>query len=251
MSPMPHSGRPARGHEVTERIKHYILENKMRPGDPLPTEAELCDALGASRTSIREAVKTLNALDIVDVRHGHGTYVGRLSLSALVEGLTFRGLLSPADDFQTLADLVDMRELIERGMAERIINAIDAPQLDTLDSLVDEMQACARAGTSFAEADRSFHALLVEPLGNALVHQLSSAFWDVYAIVAPHLKLITPEDERTTIDAHRRMVGAARERDVSAFVRAVDDHYSPVRERLALARGRNEEQSSGARLGES
>ena len=229
------TGGQARRHEVTERIKHYILENKLQPGDPLPTEAELCDALGASRTSIREAVKTLNALDIVNVRHGHGTYVGRLSLSALVEGLTFRGLLSPADDFQTLADLVDMRELMERGMAERIIDSIDATQLEALDALVDEMQACARAGESFAEADRSFHAMLVEPLGNNLVRQLSSAFWDVYAIVAPHLKLITPEDERTTIDVHRRMVEAARDEDVEGFVRAVDDHYAPVRKRIALA----------------
>lgn len=97
-SPEISGARPSRTllrQEVVEGIKRYILDERLRPGDPLPTEPALCEALGASRSSVREAVKILDALDIVDVRHGHGTYVGRLSLSALVESLTFRGLLSP------------------------------------------------------------------------------------------------------------------------------------------------------------
>jgi len=129
--------------EVTEGIKRYILANKLRPGDPLPTESDLCAALGASRSSVREAVKTLHALDIVDVRHGHGTYVGRLSLSALVESLAFRGLLGPESDVHVMADLVDVRELFERGMAERIVARLDGDRLDALDALVERMRADA------------------------------------------------------------------------------------------------------------
>lgn len=223
--------------EVTEGIKRYILANRLRPGDPLPTESDLCAALGASRSSVREAVKTLHALDIVDVRHGHGTYVGRLSLSALVESLAFRGLLGAESDVHVMADLVDVRELFERGMAERIVARLDGDRLDALDALVERMRADAGcAEEDFVEADRAFHALLVEPLGNELMGQLSMAFWDVYAIVAPQLQMATGEDRAETTAAHAGIVHAARHGDPAAFARAVAAHYAPVRRRLAAGR---------------
>ncbi|GAA1501718.1 FadR/GntR family transcriptional regulator [Dactylosporangium maewongense] len=221
-------------HAVTEQIKTYIIENRLKPGDSLPTEAELCEALNASRSSLREAIKTLAALDIVEVRHGFGMFVGRLSLSSLVESLTFRGLLSPEDDFQVLLDLIEVRQLFEQGMAGRIIERFDEGQLAELDRLVDQLDA-GGAGESLVDTDRAFHDLLMQPLGNQLITQLNGAFWDVYTIVAPYLGIANREENADTVSAHRAMVEAVRRRDAASFAAAVVAHYAPVRQRIAAA----------------
>ncbi|MDN5737049.1 MAG: GntR family transcriptional regulator, partial [Brevibacterium aurantiacum] len=102
---------------TSDRIKDLILSDGLRPGDLLPTEGELCDRLGVSRSNVREAIRKLSTLDIVDVRHGHGTYVGEMSLDALVEALVFRGVLSPGDDLRALRDVVEVRQALDFGMS--------------------------------------------------------------------------------------------------------------------------------------
>jgi len=74
-------------------IKSYILRHGLHPGDRLPTESALCADLGVSRSSVREALRKLQALDIVTVRQGSGSYVGDMSLQPLVETLVLRAAL--------------------------------------------------------------------------------------------------------------------------------------------------------------
>lgn len=222
----------ARRPDVTEQIKAYILRENLSPGDPMPTESTLCEELGASRSSVREAIKTLSALDIVTVRHGHGTYVGRLSMSALVEGLVFRAKLSSQDDFAVLEELVGVRKLLERGFAGPIVAHFDDDLHEQLDLRVREMESRLDRGEAFVEADRAFHLLLISPLRNDLVTQLTAAFWDVHAVVTPMLGTST-EDAYETVAAHRAIVAAAAAADESAFVQAIDAHYAPVLRHLA------------------
>lgn len=218
------------GRKVTtsDRIKDLILSDGLRPGDLLPTEGELCTRLGISRSNVREAIRKLSTLDIVDVRHGHGTYVGEMTLDALVEALVFRGVLSPGDDLDALRDVVEVRKALDHGMSEQIVHALKGTENSELRDLVDEMTALAADGKTFPQQDRAFHTGLLAKLGNSLVGQLVAAFWDVHTAVLPKLNVAVASDLEQTARAHGLMLEAAESGDAEAFRAAITAHYEPI-----------------------
>lgn len=213
---------------TAEQIKKLILLSGLRPGDPIPTEPELCEKLGVSRSSVREAIRTLATLDIVDVRHGHGTRVGRMSLAPLVETLVFRGVLAPGDDLAALREVVEMRSVFDLALADRVVEAHRGKENASLARLVEQMRAKACKEQTFLAEDRQFHAELLAPIGNQLAGQLVTAFWDVHTAVLPRLGLALPADLRKTAQAHADMLHAAQTGDRDAYRRAVIDHYEPL-----------------------
>ncbi|WP_350270453.1 GntR family transcriptional regulator [Brevibacterium sp. CBA3109] len=213
---------------TSDRIKDLILSDGLRPGDLLPTEGELCTRLGVSRSNVREAIRKLTTLDIVDVRHGHGTYVGEMSLDALVETLVFRGVLSPGDDLRALRDVVEVRAALDCGMSEAIVARLKGTTNPELSALVDDMVVMAKDGKSFPQQDRAFHTGLLAVLDNSLVGQLVAAFWDVHTAVLPRLEVAVAADLEQTAQAHGQMLEAAQSGDVEAFHAAITVHYEPI-----------------------
>ncbi len=214
--------------EAAREIKSLILTQGMRTGDPLPSESDLCEKLGVSRSSVREAIRTLQTLEIVEVKHGRGTFVGGMSLQPLVETLAFRSVISPGDDFRALREVVDVRMSLDLNFAERIVGHFKGTHHEELHALVDEMVDAARRGESFAAADRKFHTQLLLETGREMVSQLVAAFWDVHTAVLPQLSIPTPDDIELTAQAHGDVLVAAEAGDVEAYRRAVHDHYAPL-----------------------
>lgn len=226
----------SRTSSTANRIKDYILTNGLQSGDTLPTEGELGELLEVSRTSVREAIRTLSTLDIVEVRHGHGTFVGQMSLDALVEALVFRGVLSPGDDLHALREVLEVRQALDLAMAEKITTAMVGTSNPALYELVNEMKTLTEQGKSFAEQDRLFHAELLAKIDNSLVGQLVTAFWDVHSAVLPRLGVDQPDDIEETVRAHEDMVRTAEAGDVEAFRTAVIAHYAPLARALAASK---------------
>ncbi|WP_220488128.1 FCD domain-containing protein [Tessaracoccus sp. MC1756] len=225
---MTNSHEPQRLRQTAQAVKEHILREKLKTGDPMPTEIQLVEALGVSRSNLREAIRSLVTLDILEVRHGTGMFVGRMSMRPLVEALAFKGVVLPGEDFETLRQIVEIRTALDYALAPGIVERMsghDAPELAGLCNAMTEKTA---AGESFAAEDRSFHLKLAEVLSNELYAQLVGAFWDVHTLIAPRLGVPTPRDLDETLDAHHSMLQAALAGDLDAYRDAVDRHYAPL-----------------------
>lgn len=223
-----------RSAQLQARIKDLILERNLSAGDPLPTEFELVEELDVGRNSLREAIKALQAVGIVEVRHGRGTYVGQMSLGALANELAFHGRITLADGRRGLAELTEVREILEAGLAQRLITQHPDADLSEVAAVIETMEAEAAAGEVSAATDRLFHDVLYRPLGSTLVRQLLGAFWDAYQEVQDE---IGPPDETPAQMAqlHRDIYEAILGRDQTAVVTAMTAHFAGVRRRLDRA----------------
>jgi DNA-binding FadR family transcriptional regulator len=224
--------RRSRALEVQDEVKELILRRRLAAGDPLPTESELVEELGVGRNAVREALKALQAVGIVDIRHGFGMFVGRMSLNGLVDELAFHSRITMGDERSHLGHLIEIREALESGLVQLLIDHHPAADFHLVDEVMARMEAEARVGVVPPETDRLFHDVLYRPLGNPLVGQLLGAFWDVYHQLRDELGEPdeSPEDlARRHRDIHNAVIAGDR----AAATAAMRAHFAGVRARLA------------------
>ncbi|MFI6344406.1 FadR/GntR family transcriptional regulator [Streptomyces sp. NPDC050560] len=221
--------------DIQERIKRLIIGRRLPSGSPLPTEPELMELLGVSRNSVREALKALQAMGIVEIRHGFGTYVGPMSMAHMTEGLAFRTVAGHYRGEDSLRQLLELREAVETGLIARLAGHLTEADLGELDTLVAKMEAEAEnPGGVGADTDRAFHATLYRGLGNPLLGEVLEAFWDAFHQVRTDL-VDEPPDPRDTHRQHREILDAVRSGDARRAERAIRDHFGNLRTRLDSA----------------
>lgn len=222
------SRRPASGTPTVDAIKAYIVDNRLTPGDPMPTESALQEILGVSRSSVREALRTLQSLDIVTIQHGHGMHVGTLSFAPMIESVLFKARLNTEDKLRTLREVVEIRSSLDLAFTNELIEHYKGIEQPTLRALVDSMRAHVAKGESFAECDGQFHRELLSVTSNRMLQQLGMAFWEVHTLAVPLLELPRAEDISNTVEAHGAMVDALVAADATAYRDAVIAHYRPL-----------------------
>lgn len=157
-----------------ERIKEMILSGELKPGDRLPREADLADRLGLSRSSLREAVRALSLMRVLDVRQGDGTYVTSLEPGLLLETMGFIVDLHRGD---SIVHLFEVRRLLEAHAAARAAIVMSDPDADALLRLVDEPGPDPSVENLVAN-DVDFHRTIAAASGNpalcSLLDSLSS-----------------------------------------------------------------------------
>ncbi|MCI7552142.1 MAG: GntR family transcriptional regulator [Actinomycetaceae bacterium] len=234
----PKAGSPLRSTSTLDAIKAYILANKLHPGDPLPTEAALCAQLNVSRSSVREALRKLEALDIVSVHQGRGSVVGNMTLQPLVDTLLLKNAIETKEGNRTLHDIASTRFFLDLGIAKELTTAMKGTTNPYLRELIAEMTLRAERGELFFEADIAFHQGLMEYLENPLLEELMSAMWFIHQQLFSNL----PSEEGAGSDsllatarAHGDMLDAAEAGDVLAYIHAVNEHYMPLQDLIRLS----------------
>jgi len=138
------------------------------PGDRLPRESELAADLGLSRNSLREAVRALSQLRILEVRQGDGTYISSLEPGLLLESTGFVSHLLLGD---TELELYEVRRILEAAVAALAAGRIDAEEKAELGEILDRMSA-AETVEQLVEADVAFHAVIAKAAGNQVLTSL-------------------------------------------------------------------------------
>lgn len=213
-------------------IMDLILERDLKPGDALPTETELTAALGIGRNTLREALKVLQALGVVEIRHGFGMFVAPANFDALADGLTFRGRLSLRHEGKEARQLVDVRQALESGLIGEAMDLSSDGHLADIEATVEQMEALAERGESFTEVDERFHYQLFEPLGNELLSNLMSVFWKVYRKIHIELGGDPLVNLRETAAIHRGIFEAVKSGDKELASERLRRHFDGIRKEL-------------------
>lgn len=213
---------------ATTEVKRYIEEHELKGGDPLPSEAVLCQELGMSRASLREGLKALESLGIIRTRHGEGVFVAHFSFDPILHNLPY----SIAAQGSSLRELLEVRCALEVGMIAQVVACISPADIEELHDLAGQMLERSEQRQSFAELDRAFHATLFRCLGNAFLLSLVDLFWQVFNRLADRLPVPDAQAQRATAQDHLAVALMVQAGDVQALERAHRHHFQEISRRL-------------------
>ena len=216
-------------------IMDLILARELEAGDPLPTEHELAAVLGVGRNTLRESLKVLQALGVIEIRHGFGMFVAPRNFDALTDGLTFRGRLSLRHHGQEALQLVGVRQALEAGLIAGAMDLMTPEHLMAVEESVIRMEALAGAGENFVEADAQFHRRLFEPLNNELLVSLLDVFWQVYRRLYVELGGAAGIDLLAAAGLHRGIYDAVSTGDKVLAAHRLNSHFDAMRLRISQA----------------
>lgn len=198
---------------VVDGIKRMILEGSIGAGGRLPIEADLAEQLGVSRGSLREGVRALSAMGVLESRQGSGTYVTGLEPSTLMAPLGF------IVELQTDKDAVHLhavRRILETSATLAAGRMITPSQLDEAEGYIDQAEALIGVpdnAVEFMELDLGFHRVIAQASGNPVLAALIDAFGDRTLRTRIRRALSDDDVERDAVREHRAVLRELRNGD--------------------------------------
>ncbi len=210
---------------AAQQIQERIRSGELRRGDRLPSERELSEYLGVSRTVVREAIKLLKAMGLVRVRQGVGTFIaepGPEILEAPIAALMGSGP-------KVIADLHQVREILEPPIAAMAAQNAAEDHIARLEQAMHDMEANIFHLERYIEADQRFHSILAEATGNSVLQLVAYSIVDLMQRER-HLCFASPGATQRGCYHHQRILEAVKARDSQAALAAMQDHLGQIRD---------------------
>ena len=209
--------------QAFQQIKRYIIDSKLQPGDMLPTELQIAQKLGISRSVVREALKSMEFLGIIDSQQGRGRFVREFNFDALLDGL----LYNTATDIKKFADILELRVNIECAFITKSLDQFSESDIKELHTTLARLEALFQEGASeeeLIEHHHAFHMVLHRYSHNELLVELIR----VFSITQ---RTLTAEENFTTdgpsfLRKHRLIVTAVERRDAALLASAMEEHFA-------------------------
>jgi GntR family transcriptional repressor for pyruvate dehydrogenase complex len=216
--------------EIANRLLMQIREQELRPGDKLPAERQLAEMLVVSRPVLREALRALSLMKVVDIRQGDGTYITSLEPKQLISHLDFVF----SKDSIALVQLVEARRVVEAGNVRLAALRISDDEIAELERLVAQLAGSLVDPERFSELDIAMHVAVCAAADNFLLLQ----FMNIVSTLGRFSRERTGgrrEVRETALRDHRRLLEALRAHDPDAAEQAMLGHLDHVEEELRSA----------------
>jgi GntR family transcriptional regulator, transcriptional repressor for pyruvate dehydrogenase complex len=210
--------------EVAKQIERLILK-KLKPGDKLPSERELAELLQVSRSSIRDAIRGLELMGVVEPRQGAGTIVRELSVEPLVN--PFANALKRRQEL--VSELLDFRKMLEPPLAARAATHASVDEISEMEEILQRQEGKLSKGEAAIAEDAEFHYSIALASGNSVVLKVIDILMDLLRDTRERSLQLKGRPQKS-LAGHRRILAAIKRRDAEAAKSAMRRHIEDVEE---------------------
>ena len=212
---------------IQEQLKLYIIKNGMKRGDPFPTEHELAEKLGISRTAIREALKRLETLGIIEVRLGIGRFVREFNFEVILKGLPYNLEM----DIKNFREVLEVRFCLEYQFIAKDINKFTKENIAELKEILKKLEFQVLNNfeeKELVEIHSQFHCALYKNSDNSLLIDLIR----IFSTIQRNLTLMhryKTKDRSLFIRQHQLLLEAIEKKDPNLAQRRLEEHFAEAR----------------------
>ncbi|APE30816.1 GntR family transcriptional regulator [Halomonas aestuarii] len=202
--------------QILERIKTALIRGDLTPGDYLPSETELTQSLGIGKSSVREAIKMLQAIGIVEVRRGHGTIIRREPGEPLVDPMAFGMILARG----MTRDVLEFRQMFEPAYTlQAMANATDEDHR-RIQQTIDDMATAIANGEQTSHHDVAFHRAILTATHNPMTIRVGQTLLE---LIEAALETSMQTDPDTALNDHRAIYDAFEAGDADGVRQAIEE----------------------------